>query len=95
MYKIGQKVVCIDAKNLNESTVKVRGQSVIEDEIYTIRGYTSVGGLKFVGLFGGEHYDGEEAGFLKRRFVPLLEYLNHEKAVEQLLKELELLEPIK
>lgn len=90
MYKVGQQVVCINDKKQNNCTLKAPSENVIKGKIYTIKGFDSVGGIKFIELKCGRYLDNEESGFQPSRFAPLEEYQNHKKGVEQLIKELEL-----
>ena len=60
MFKIGQKVVCINAKN---------GQLLIENEIYTVAGYSS---LHPKGLMLREIVSNPvQVGFWEHRFRPI------------------------
>jgi len=69
-FKIGEKVVCIDDTNQNNHTLKTIGFVKI-NEIYTIKGFSSEGGLLLEELSGGFWFDGEEAGFKITRFRKL------------------------
>ena len=71
MFKIGQKVVCINDKNQVNSSIIGKLNPVKKDYIYTIRKIDSVGGLIFNEFIQGYYYDGEEAGFNQSRFKPL------------------------
>lgn len=90
MYKVGQKVVCINDKNQVNRSVQKITEYIKEGTIYEIKSFSSIGGIRLKGINHGYFYDGEEACFNTSRFAPLDELLNHNKAVEQLFKELEL-----
>jgi len=73
-FKVGQKVVCVDASPTINPTINTKRGVVfpIEKEIYTIRGFTRYnGGIYLEGLIHGFHHDGEEVGLKTRRFRPL------------------------
>lgn len=71
MFKIGQKVVCINDSNQVNCTVIGKLIKVKRDTIYTIREINSIGGLLFQEFIQCHHYDGSEAGFNPNRFKPL------------------------
>ena len=79
MFKIGQKVVCINDRNQINDTILGTLNPVKKDYIYTIRKINNTGGLMFEEFIQGYHFSGEEAGFKSSRFKPLqndwVEYL--------------------
>jgi hypothetical protein len=90
MYKEGQKVVCInDKKQVNSSVQDITGY-IKEGVEYEIKSFSSINGIRLVGINHGYFFDGEEASFKQDRFAPMEEYNNHNKAIEQLFKELNL-----
>ena len=67
--KIGQKIVCIDqTKQINNFEILNR---VKKGVIYTVRDFSSVGGVIVEEFIHGFYDDGEEAGFKKERFILL------------------------
>lgn len=81
MYKVGQKVVCINDKQQN------RGGKLIENTIYTIEGFNPFdNGLILMEEKGGGCF----GAFRNDRFMPLTEYSKAQEAIEQLFKELDL-----
>jgi len=83
MFKIGEKVVCIDDENQYNITVR-NSERVKKGEIYTVKGFTSISGVRLKEIHGGFFiYDNEEAGFKTERFRKL----DHEFA-ENILAEI-------
>jgi hypothetical protein len=71
MFKVGQKVVCINDKNQVNKAIIGSLNPVKKDYIYTIRKINSYDGLIFEEFIRGFYYTGEEAGFAPNRFKPL------------------------
>lgn len=90
MFKVGQKVVCINDDFQINNTIRDITDYIKEGVVYEIKSFSSVNGIRLVGVIHGYFYDNEEACFKQSRFAPLQELKNHDKAVEQLLKELDL-----
>lgn len=70
-FKIGQKVVCIFSKRQFNPTLIIQGDDLVLNEIYTIKGFSTMGGLLFNEICGGYWCDGDEAGYKATRFRPL------------------------
>lgn len=96
MYHIGQKVVCV------KGATDLDGIKLKEGKVYTIKGVTACKCRRLlnVGIQTQRHTRCErcttrvgrhgEWWLKSERFAPLEEYLNHNKAVEQLFKEFDL-----
>lgn len=68
MFKVGQKVVCINDANQYNNTIIGKANPVKKGYIYTIRKINAICGLIFEEFIQGYHYDGSEAGFKPDRF---------------------------
>lgn len=70
----GQKIVCIDQTNqINNFKILNR---VKKGVIYTVRGFSCVGGVLVEEFIHGFYNDGTDAGFKKERFI-LLEQIGN------------------
>lgn len=67
-FKIGEKVVCINDINQYNETLKIRGGCVVKNDMYVIRSFSSIMGIRLVEVFGGFYCDFEECGFNPNRF---------------------------
>ena len=67
--KIGDKIVCINAKKQVNNFDLIN--KVKKGKIYTIRKFTSYDGIILKEFINGYHQDGEEGGFNPKRFVLL------------------------
>lgn len=75
MFSISDKVVCVDAKNINRS--REFSALPVEGQVYVIRGIDDsitagiVPGVYLVGIIGSIWWDGSERPFRQRRFRKL------------------------
>jgi len=70
-FKIGEKVVCVDANNIFNETLTIQSDAIVKGEIYTIKSFNSVGGLVLLEIYNGVFFDGETGGFRESRFRKL------------------------
>jgi hypothetical protein len=67
-FYIGQKIVCINDSNQNNETIIKILNKVKEKEVYTVRGFSLIGGILLKEFIHGFHYTNHEAGFHEDRF---------------------------
>ena len=87
MFRVGQKVVCIDDSNQCTETIESPiSDVVVKSKTYEVRGYSYIGGLLLKGVFAGFHFSGKEAGFKTSRFRKIeLDY----NFVEEIIKKVQ------
>ncbi len=83
MFKIGQKVVCVDDSKQENICVAIHISYVEKGRIYTVRGFDSIQGILLEEITGGFYFDNSEAGFKESRFIPLKE----DRVVDKTLSE--------
>lgn len=77
MFKISDKVVCVDDSGQHKCKARVQGDVVARGVIYVVRGAVDddfgVPCIYLTGVFGGLWHDGREVPFKARRFRLLSE----------------------
>lgn len=68
MFKIGDKVICINDLNQGNKTIKSKLYYFKKDNIYIIRGYSNNQGLLFEEIIIGYYYSDNEVGANPNRF---------------------------
>ena len=80
-FKIGQKIACIFDENQCNHTIKGSIEKVKLKDVYTVKGFDSVGGVLVEEQVLGYYYDGEEGGYKQERFIS-------ESSLKKILKKL-------
>lgn len=77
-FHVGQKVVCVDDKNWGHPEPPLNWP--VTGRVYTVRGFSAAwdengsNGLLLAEVSSGNYFDaGEEVGFKRRRFRPIVE----------------------
>jgi len=83
MFKVSDKVVCVDDRRVHFQNVAPDGY-VQKGRVYVVRGHSPVpGGIQVVGLRIIDSLSGEELGFVNERFRKLEEVREENRKAQQ------------